>query len=195
MIDSLIKYNLLGPWNRLLGKRASYQGGRKGVRCLLAQTLSTMASQGWEELAIGTSWLSPEDSESAYVQASYLLHKAHTLWWSYPKNVTYQQLRGLVAERDSEVYLLAVNTTLEEEAFSKVRQRVYSRHHHYRPTDQFGPVSVRQELFGVSDSALCHRLAGCIGFSVLNTSLAQLFEYFHFVLFRHMMKWRAWGRR
>lgn len=96
-------------------------GSRENLRNLVVQTISDICSQGWKKIIIENSYLTPEDSEATHIHASYLLHKAHSVFWPHLYGAIYEQVRSSVREDGLDINLLPTHTTSEEEAVSTVR--------------------------------------------------------------------------
>lgn len=112
LADSLVKCNLLHPWSLVAGRRLGIDSGRAGIRTLLMQAISRVCRDGWRSVVLSSLWLKPEDRDRTHVYASYLLHKAHSMAWLYPDNVTYATVReDVLRESTVDVQLLPKNIT------------------------------------------------------------------------------------
>lgn len=96
------------------------------------------------------------------------------MWWPYDRSITYAHLRERVLHDDHEVRLLPINTTSEEEAYCSVRVQDAPDHGANQPTDRFPVHPVPEEMLARSSSSVFHRLAGCVGYTSMHTSLYLL---------------------
>lgn len=174
LCDSLIKCGLLRPWMEITGRRLTSESSREGLRCLLVQTLANLCDRGWKHIVIEHTILTHDDTEAIYVAASRLLHDAHEVYWPYARSTSYEQIRELLLE-EGNPELLPACTTSEEEAVCTVRASEAPAHHRYRPTDTYYHSDVSAYATG-SYVRLYNQIAGCVGFSVLHTSLYLLFS-------------------
>ncbi|KAL4125915.1 hypothetical protein QTP88_010152 [Uroleucon formosanum] len=172
LCDSLIKCGLLRPWTEITGRKLQYGDSREGLRGLLVHTLAHLCETGWKQVVIDNTILTHEDTEAIYIAASRLLHVAHAVQWMYPRELKYDQIRDTILEEGTPELLPSCTTS--EEAVCVVRAADPPLHHTYRPADTYPLVDAADYATG-RYVRLYTQIAGCLGFSVLGTSLYQLF--------------------
>lgn len=167
LIDSMIKCNLIGPWTELVGRRMASDTTREGFRSLLSHTLSCVCIEGWLKIVIDSSILTPDDCGAIHVRASYLLHRAQSVFWPYLMDIRYAKIVEDLDNQGGTSRLLAKCTTSEEEAVCFVRAQGHPNHSKSQPDGQFGNTLDMSLYAGDVSSSMCHKLAGGMGFSSL----------------------------